>query len=173
MRLELDLVRANREAPLDDDAADRRKNTGPLRKELREVTDVLLDAVRAGSGLVPVVSMACASVLCVADTLDRVQEEPGVEDLMTATAAMLASCRNAMDRGLMLQDWGTVRMSSVTVELLVRGLMSALGVPYDQALKSAYAQGEEGIETLLLVLGMIQPKEKSDDTERSDPAANG
>lgn len=165
MRQELDMVRAGREVPLDDDVESRRKATAPLRKELREVTDTLLDAVRAGSGLVPVVSMAMASVLCVADVLDRVDEEPGIEDLMYATGAVLASGRNALDRGLTLQDWDTARMSAVSVELLVRGLMSALGVPYDAALAAAYTEGEQGIEQLLLTLGKIQPKEKSDDGE--------
>jgi hypothetical protein len=163
MRQEIDLIRASREVPMDADLETRRKVTVPLRKELREVTDALLDAIRAGSGLVPVVSMAVASVLVVADMLDKVDEEPNVEDLMHAVGAVLVSGRNALDRGLTIGDWPTVRMSAVSVELLVRGLMSALGVPYDQALAAAYTEGEDGIEQLLLTLGKIQPKENDND----------
>lgn len=173
MRQEIDLIRASREVPMDADLETRRRATAPLRKELREVTDVLLDAIRAGSGLVPVVSMAMASVLAVADTLDKIDEEPNVEDLMHATGAVLVSGRNALDRGLTIGDWPTVRMSAVSVELLVRGLMSALGVPYDQALVAAYTEGEDGIEQLLLTLGKIQPKENDDDTKGNDLAGHG
>lgn len=127
MKHELDLLRASV-------AHDPAAPAAPSRKEVRQATDALINDALLRDDLPGLVTLSCASMCAVATVLLRHGHEPGVADLVEGTQALIESGRDVLDRGLMLQSADTINCGAVMLELAVRGLCAALGVPYDQAL---------------------------------------
>lgn len=166
MKFELDLVRQDR--PLDDDPKARRRNTTAHRKELREVTDAIINEALPSNDLTLLVYLSCETILEVARCLDDMSEEPELLDFVMAASEHLQNARATMDRGLTLQDWETVRRGAVMVELTVRGVCAALSVPYEEALSAAKAYGCEAVRNTLYFAGLIKGE---DDGTKSESGA--
>lgn len=154
MKYELELVRKNR--PLDDDPKARRRDTTAHRKELREVTDAIINEALPSNDLTLLVYLSCEAILEVARCLDDVSEEPELLDFVMAASEHLQNARATMDRGLLLQDWETVRRGAVMVELTVRGVCAALSVPYEEALSTARVSDYEPVRGVLRRAGLIK-----------------
>jgi hypothetical protein len=151
MQFEMDTMRAST-------AHDATAPVAPTRKALREATDALMNDGLATGELVEAVTRACDVMCTVAAGLVRHGYEPGVADLVEATCASIENARAVLDKGLMLQDAATVNCGAVMVELTVRGMCAALGVPYDSALREvarASLAGEApAIRPLLVAVGL-------------------
>jgi hypothetical protein len=166
MKFELDLIRPDR--PLDDDPKARRRDTTAHRKELREVTDAVINEALPSNDLTLLVYLSCEVILEVARCLDDVSEDPTLLDFVLAASEHLQNARATMDRGLLLQDWETVRRGAVMVELTVRGICAALSVPYEEAVSTARVSGYEPVRGVLRRAGLIKGE---DDGTKSEGGA--
>lgn len=141
MKFELDLIRGEA-TPLPEGVAKFRPPTEPMRKELRELTDFLVDeALRKGS-MVGIANGAAHLMIAVAQIVDKYDVEPDVHDMIDAAVRMIQVAHNSIDRGLMVPNWDEVKAGCVMMELTVRGVCAALGIPYDEVLKAAWSVGD-------------------------------
>lgn len=166
MKYELGLVQVDR--PLDDDPKARRRDTTAHRKELREVTDAIINEALPSNDLTLLVYLSCEAILEVARCLDDMSEEPQLLDFVMAASEHLQNARATMDRGLLLQDWETVRRGAVMMELTVRGVCAALSVPYEEVLATARVSGYEPVRGVLRRAGLVKGE---DDGTKSEGGA--
>jgi hypothetical protein len=158
MRHELNLVQAGI-------TQDPKAPTTAFRRALREGTDALIHD--GPIDLVEVVARSCQVMLTVACTMATYGHEPQAPDFYEAAAACIENGQAVMDKGLMLQSQETINCGAVMLEITVRGMCAALGVPYDQVLAHCYEAQQAGqspdVRALLAAAGLVRG---------ADPAAN-
>jgi len=88
-------------------------------------------------------------------TLIALDAEPEVEDFVHAAAALSNIIRHEMDEALKFEDMENVRISSVMVEIMVKGISTALGLPYPKLL-DALAAGATEFKDILISSGHIK-----------------
>jgi hypothetical protein len=76
-------------------------------------------------------------MLSVAEAVADLGADPDEHDLVRGAMAAIAESFNELDRAMLLNDWAAVSTAAVRVELVLRGLAAALGLPYVALLKSA------------------------------------
>jgi len=146
MKFETDLVRGS------DPAADTEaltanvvqlKPTQNARKDLRDaVTFTTDDALSVQRDLRAVANGLATTMISVASIVNEYKLDPGVEDLVNAASRLLQTAHSVMDRGLMIPNWEEARCGAVMIELVARGAFAALGLPYEDVLKSVWASGD-------------------------------
>lgn len=159
MKQELELVRSAR-APRDESLSPRAQPTAGARKTIREVTDAVIEH---SHDLVALTKTLAATMLVTAEVLDDFELEPDVYDFVEAAKLLVAASRTVLDRGLLLTAWPQAKHGAVMLELTVRGICAALGVPYDEVLREVHAAGVEGYEVdiapILLRAGLLKTEE--------------
>jgi hypothetical protein len=150
--------------------SDPKAPTAPARKELRQVTDRLINDALLLDDLPELVLLSADTMVTVASTLLRYEIEPDVRDLVEATQALIESSRAVMDRGLLMTSWETVRCGAVMVELTVRGLCAALTIPYDDVLAEVHRARQAGenpaVRRILTEAGLIRDDSAGDSMEQ-------
>lgn len=154
MKFEQDLLRASGTVPMTVPA-----HPNPFRRAAREVTDVAINDALLMNRLPELCSTLAACVLIVAEGLIHHSKAPGTDDFVGGTQSLIEEARTILDRGLMLGDWPQALRGAVMIELVVRGAMSALGLPYEDIVREVHAAHTEDREAdmvgLLTRLGRI------------------
>lgn len=162
MRAELDLCRSSV-------TPNPTEPTTTSRRALRETTDDLIHSALLVNDLPGLIGLSAETMVCVAQTLLKYEQDPQVPDFVEAAQASIEQGRAVMDRGLMINSWETVRCGAVMLELTVRGICAALSAPYDtvlaEVLRAQQAGENPNIRRVLVEAGVI--KEPSDETEDS------
>lgn len=172
MKFELDLIRASAAAPaLTHEDLDPlpavRMPTEPSRKAIRLATDAAIhDALRRDSMIALAESLA-QTMLAVASALETYKVEPGVEDLVEGSSALIEDARTIIDKGLVLRDWALVNCGAVMLEIVCRGVCSCLGIPYEDTVRAVHAG--TGLREVLIKAGKLKD-ESNVDGEKSAPA---
>lgn len=165
MKFETDLVRGKSAALSEDELPDNVghiKPTAPARKDLRDAVLFTTDDALAVQRDLRAVANGMSNVMfAAAITLNQFEQEPNVDDLVSAASRLLQSAHSIVDRGLMIPNWEEVRCGVVMMELIARGTFCALGLPYEEVLKSVWASGDAYF--VLVQSGLI--KGESDEQE--------
>lgn len=121
----------------------RLRPTVSARKDLRDaVTFTTDDALAVQRDMLSVANGLSATMISVAGIVNEFKVDPGVDDLVNAASRLLQAAHSIMDRGLMIPNWDEARCGAVMIELVARGTFAALGIPYEEVLKSVWASGD-------------------------------
>ena len=110
-----------------------------LRKGCAVAAADLVSRLDSGPSLASVAGELAVSMLSVAGVVADLGADPDERDLTVAAMTAIVEDFNALDRAILLNDWASVAVAAVRVELTLRGLATALGLPYGALVQSAAA----------------------------------
>lgn len=120
------------------------------RRAIRLASDDLIAAL-AGSDLEGIARESAGTMLAAASSLVAAQAGPGAEQLIAAAQALIAHAREGMDRALKLSTGPEdLAQAAVGLHIVVRGICTLLGLPYDETLAEVAAAEAEGRPPVLL-----------------------
>ena len=161
MKFELDLLRAGA-------TPDPQAPTEPTRRAVRQATDAVIFDALLVNDLPELVRLSAEAMCAVAEGLLRYELDPEVPDFVEASQALIECGRDVMDRGLLLRSWETTRCGAVMLEVTVRGICAALGVPYDRVLSEVHRAQQAGenprVREILTEVGLLQEAEDGSET---------
>ena len=139
MKFEIDLVRdfhrafgrPVRQIPVDNIP----KEETDLRQRLqREEVDELKVALATGD-IVGVADGGGDAMYIAAGTCVQVGVEPTIHDFCDASAELLEDAQIVLNKGTHMHEWDQVRIGACMLEIVVRGMMACLGIPYEEAFR--------------------------------------
>ena len=115
-----------------------------LRRSTRTAIDQVIHHALLSSNIVGLASGLASSMLTVGAVLSQLSLEPDVEDFVYAAKELLEDARIPFDKGLKGSEWGDVRIGSVMLEIVARGVCAVLNLPYEEVLDEMHrAQMEQ------------------------------
>lgn len=126
-----------------------------LRRSVRSVTDKVIHDALLSSNVTGVASGLASTMLSVGAVLGQLSLEPDVEDFVYAAKELLEDARIPFDKGLKGSEWGDVRIGSVMLEIVCRGISSVLNLPYEAVLAEMHRAQMEQLR--LIADGTVTP----------------
>lgn len=161
MRFELDLIRdlgrVRPEAP---------QGTTSFRRAVREITDSAVHDALLMNSRVGLAATLTSATLAIAEGLTEHSKEPVVEDFVAGTIALIESARTVLDRGLLLTDWPQALQGACMIEIVVRGALACVGIPYEAVAKEITSAIKEARESDIAAI--IAPLDTSIDKDCND-----
>lgn len=113
-------------------------------KRVRQASDNLMDALMTAD-LGAIAFSGTHLQLATAGNLVRLGLEPTVEDLVNAARQLIDDARVPAFKGIAAREWDQVRVGSVMVEIVVRGIFTLLQVPYKEILDEVHKGGMQSL----------------------------
>lgn len=168
MKFELNLVRGG-ERP--DVPRIKPVSATPMRKQLNETVATAVREALQNASLLPVAEGLSRVMLVVAAIVDMFDAEPDIADFVVAAMRSIDNAQSILDRGLMIHNWEEVRQGSVMMEIAVRGVCAALGIPYNSVLEAVWTGGS--VHEILKQHGLVKGEQHGVEQAAADGTSGG
>lgn len=138
--------------------------TTSVRHGLRSITDEVIHKALRNDSMAELAEGMCLIMLTSAKTTVAYNLDPDVADFVEACTALIEDARSVADRGLTTHDERTAKCGLVMLELTVRGIAAALGMPYEDLVRAVHA-GDD-VRPILREAGLLKPESEQSDEQQ-------